>query len=74
MYRFFAGLRVVNGPPGFGASQVVGFVGVELVVVRLMVSSDVLTKSAYSLKTGSLQLCLVRSGFGRQARGVTCSR
>ena len=54
--------------------MVVGFVGVELVVVRLMFSSDVLTKSAYSLKTESLQLCLLRSGFGRQARGVESPR
>ena len=54
--------------------MVVGIVGVELMVVFFMVNSDVLTKSAYSLKTWSLQLCLLRSGFDRQARGVACMR
>ena len=38
---------------GSRSTMVVEFVGVKLVVVRLMVSYDVLTKSAYSLKTES---------------------
>ena len=40
-----------------------GLVGVEYVVVHVMVNADGLAKSAYSLKTESLQFHLLRSGF-----------
>ena len=46
-----------------GVECIVGFVGVEFVVVHMVVSASVLTKSAYSSKTGSLQLRLLRSSF-----------
>ena len=54
--------------------HIVGFVGVEFVVAHVVVGSGGLTKSTYSSKTGSLQLCVLRLGFGRGARGMACSR
>ena len=52
--------------------HIVGFVELEFVVVHVVVGAGGLTKSTYSSKTGSLQLCLLRSGFGRGAQGVAC--
>ena len=43
---------------GSRSTMVVGFVGVEVVIVHVVVSDGVLMKSVYSLKTGSLQLRL----------------
>ena len=57
-----------------GVESIVRSMGVEFVVVNMVVGADSLVKSAYSLKIGSLQLCLLRSSFGRRDRGVTCSR
>ena len=54
--------------------RIVDFMGVEFIVVQVVVDSGGLTKSAYLLKTRSLQLCLLWSGFGQRARGVACSR
>ena len=55
--------------------HIVGFMGVEFVVVHdMVVDASVLTKSTYSSNTGSLQLCLFRLGFGRQARVVAHPR
>ena len=58
--------------------MVVGFVGVERIVgfmvVHMVVDAGGLTKSAYSLKIGSLQLRIFWFGFGLRVRGVTCPR
>ena len=48
--------------------MIVGFVGVEFVVIHVMVNASILTKFAYSLKIGSLQLHLHQSGFGPQPK------
>ena len=57
-----------------GVKRIMGFVGLEFVVVHVVIDVSGLAKSANSLKTRSLQLCLLRSGLDRWARGVTCSR
>ena len=46
-----------------GVERIEDFVGVEFVVVHAVVGADSLAKSAYSLKTESLQLHLFWSGF-----------
>ena len=57
-----------------GAECVVGFMEVEFVVVHVLIDVHVLTKSTYSSKIRSLQLCLLWSFFEPWARGVTCLR
>ena len=59
---------------GSWSIMVMGFVGVEFMVVHMVVGASVLIKSACSLKTGYLQLRLFRSGFGPQAQEVACPR
>ena len=47
-----------------GVECIVGFVGVEFVVVHVVVGVGILTMSTYSSKTRSLQLHLLQSSFG----------
>ena len=44
------------------------------VVVLVLACAHVLTKSTYSTKIESLQLCLLWSAFSPQFRGVACLR
>ena len=55
-----------------GVERIVGLMRVEYVVAHMMVDVSSLAKSAYLLKTGSLQLRLLRLGFGRRVRGMIC--
>ena len=55
-----------------GEERIVSFVGVEFMAIHVVASVGVLIKSAYSSKTRSLQLRLLRLGFGWWARGVAC--
>ena len=63
---------------GSQSFMVVGFLGTGCVVifaaVHMLTNVHILTKSASSTKTGSLQLYQLWSIFGPRARGVTCLR
>ena len=51
-----------------------GLMIVDFVVVHVVVDASGLTKSAYSLKIGSLELRLLWLGFSRRAQGMACKR
>ena len=42
-----------------GVELIVSFMGVEFVVVHMLVDAHILTKSTYSVKTESLQFCML---------------
>ena len=56
-----------------GVERIVGFVGVEFVVVHMVVGAHVLT-TANLVKTGSLQFNFLRSAFSPMAQGLACPR